>query len=389
MKDYINILYIAHERMLGGASLSLVTLADEMQKKGNRVGVVVPFPYCPVAKELRRRKIKTYWVFFGWWMMPEYWPFLMKFAFRCLYALEDIAVRIIARIAKTEGYQLIHSNSSVIDVGSRAASLAGMRHVWHFREFGNLDYELCFIKGRKRSFEEIRIENNELIFISRSLQSYYSDLEIQDRMRVIYNGVDPKYLNYHEHYNDQVIFLIAGNLHRNKRQDLVLKAAHLLQEWGICGCEIWVAGSAGRMKSSRDYERELKDYIETNRLGNVKMLGRISDMNSVRSKADIEIVASTQEAFGRVTVEAMLSTNPVLASNAGANPELIHEGENGWLFESGNEVELAEKMKMIIENREEIQRIGDFAFDFAKERFLSDQNTERIEALYQKCCEYN
>lgn len=382
--DIINILYIAHERMLGGASLSLVTLADEMQKRGNRVGVVVPFYFSPVARELRRRKIKTYWVFFGWWMMPKNWPFLMKFSFRCLYAIEGIAARIIAGIVKREGYQIIHSNSSVIDVGSKAAELAGIRHVWHFREFGDLDYELYFLRGKKQSFEEIRKRNDKIVFISQSLKRHYSDLKLQDRTGVIYNGVDIKYLNYHEHQNDRIIFLISGNLHRNKRQDLVLEAAHLLQEWRMSGFEIWVAGGAGSLKSSSDYEKELKDYIEVNRLENVKMLGRISDMNGIRSKADVEIVASKQEAFGRVTVEAMLSANPVMASDSGANPELVREGETGWLFESGNALALAEKMKYVIENYREIQRMGNYAYKFAKTRFLSEKNTEQIEALYKE-----
>lgn len=383
MNNDMSILYIAHERMLGGASLSLITLADEMQKRGNKVGVVVPFYFCPVAKELRRRKIKTYWVFFGWWMMPKDWPPFFKLAFRGLYAMESVAAYIISRIAKKEGYQIIHSNSSVIDVGSSAASMAGKCHVWHFREFGDLDYELMFLKGRKRSLEKIRKGNDEIVFISQSLQQHYSDLNLSERVRVIYNGVDTKYMNAHEHHNDKVVFLISGNLHKNKRQDLVLEAVHLLQSWGIDGYELWIAGAAGKMKSSIKYAAGLKNFIEEKQFRNVKMLGRISDMNSVRRKTDVEIVASNQEAFGRVTVEAMLSANPVLASDSGANPELICDGENGWHFENGNVFDLAKKMKMIIENREEIQKMGNKAYQYARASFLSEKNTRNIEKLYR------
>lgn len=379
----MSILYVTHERMFGGGSLSLITLVDEMQKKGYKVGVVVPFWFCPVAKELRRRNIKTYWVFFGWWMMPGNWPLFLKIAFRGLYAVESVAAYFISRIANKERYQIIHSNSSVIDVGSRAASIAGKRHVWHFREFGDLDYELIFLKGRKRSLEQIRKGGDEIVFISQSLQQHYIDLKIPERMQVIYNGVDVKYMNAHKHDNDIVVFLISGNLHKNKRQDLVLEAAYLLQSWGVGGYEVWVAGAAGKMKSSIAYEARLKAFIVEKQLRNVKMLGRISDMNNIRGKADVEIVASKQEAFGRVTVEAMLSSNPVLASDSGANPELICDGENGWLFENGNAQDLANKMKMVIENYEEIQEMGNKAYQFAKESFLSEKNTEKIEELYR------
>lgn len=378
----MNILYIAHERLLGGASLSLVTLADEMKKRGHKVGVVVPFYFSPIAKELRRRGIKTYWVFFGWWMMPEDLSFFMRVGFQCLYKIEIIPAYFISRIVKARNYQIIHSNSSVIDVGSRAAKLAGVQHIWHFREFRDF-YKLKFLKGKEDSVNSIIHGRDQIVFISKKLQDYYGELKQTNRTSVIYNGVDKKYINHHIHNNRKIIFLISGNLHRNKRQDLVLQASVLLRDWDVRNFEIWIAGGVGALESSKKYEQELKEYISINQLHNVKMLGRIDDMNLVRSQTDVEIVPSVLEAFGRVTIEAMLSANPVIASDSGANPELVHQGETGWLFESGSALKLAEQMKMIIENPEIIGKMGEKAFQFARDNFLSEKNTIAIEKLYQ------
>ena len=73
----MNILFVAHERNLGGASKSLVTLAYELQKQGNKVVVVVPFKSGQVYAKLRELQIPVYKVFFGWWMMPSYWTFIL------------------------------------------------------------------------------------------------------------------------------------------------------------------------------------------------------------------------------------------------------------------------------------------------------------------------
>ena len=115
----------------------------------------------------------------------------------------------------------------------------------------------------------------------------------------------------------------------------------------------------------------------------IEMAGYIADMNTLRRKVHVEIVPSVMEAFGRVTVEAMLSGNPVLASDSGANPELIEEGKNGWLFKEGNVEDLAKKMKDILENQKKISQMGYLAYQEAKGKYLSDRNTKEVDQLYQ------
>jgi glycosyltransferase involved in cell wall biosynthesis len=47
------------------------------------------------------------------------------------------------------------------------------------------------------------------------------------------------------------------------------------------------------------------------------------------------------EAFGRVAVEAQAMEKPILASNIGGSVETVLDNQTGWLFESGNEKDLA------------------------------------------------
>lgn len=50
-----------------------------------------------------------------------------------------------------------------------------------------------------------------------------------------------------------------------------------------------------------------------------------------------------------MTIEAMLSSNPVIASNAGANPELVRDGENGFLYTYNVADDLAKIWRNLLE----------------------------------------
>ncbi len=420
----MNILYVAHERNLGGASRSLVTLAEEMLARGHQVTVVVPFRSGQVFRALKERGIEVRKIFFGWRMMPRAWNPLLKLMFRALYASEGIAVCRIAALARKRGVELIHSNSSVIDAGARAALRCGVPHVWHFREFGEPDYGLEYLEGKEKGCQRACAVPGRIVFISRCLREYYGS-EIGDgSCRILYNGISRRFL--YEKYKKlpdgrkertadgteagtackegaackegpackagtaceggerTVVFLIAGNLHPGKRQELAIAACERLLAHGFCNFRLVVAGAASALKESKEFEKELKERAERTLCGHVTFTGHVSDMAALRKTTDVELVCSAMEAFGRVTVEAMLSSNPVIGADSGATPELIRNGENGLLFPGGDVEKLENSMRYFIEHPQEIRRMGAQAYRFAEERFLSERNTEETERLYRE-----
>ena len=381
----MNVLLVAHERNLGGASKSLVTLADELRKKGNKVVVVIPFKSGQVYAKLKELQIPVHKIFFGWWMMPSYWNPILKCAFRMLYATEKIPAARIARLARKENIQIIHSNSSAIDVGALAAEMAKLPHVWHFREFGDMDYQLEYLKGRKKSCQFVSKVKGKAVFISNNLRDYYRQEIADEECTVIYNGISEDFLCPKEYKKNtsKVVFLISGNLHRNKGQDTALKAVKILKDKGFDNFELWIAGRASVMGDSKKFEQELREFADHNLKDYCRFLGFVSDMKGLRQKTDIELVCSNREAFGRVTVEAMMSGNPVIGTDTGANPELIEDQKNGRLFQNGNAQDLAEKMQWFLENQEYIERCGREAYSFSTS-FLASVNTDNIERLYRE-----
>ena len=283
---------------------------------------------------------------------------------------------------KNKGIDLIHSNSSVTDFGARLAEKLNCKHIWHIREFGDADYNLECLKGKEATWQWMNAHSDRFVFISKCVYDYFEKYADLDKSHIIYDGISGVYINHRDYTEkENVVFLISGNLVRGKGQMLVLQAANELKRKNY-KFEVWIAGSSSSMSDSKLYERELKSYIEKNLHGIAVILGRVSDMRELRKKADIEIVASNKEAFGRVTVEAMLGGMPVIASDTGANPELITDGVDGLLFQNGDYRSLADKMELFLNNPVGIETMGRQARTKALKQFMSAANAEKVEQLY-------
>jgi glycosyltransferase involved in cell wall biosynthesis len=109
----------------------------------------------------------------------------------------------------------------------------------------------------------------------------------------------------------------------------------------------------------------------------VDFLGYSSDVGNIRKDYDIAVVASKSEAFGRVTIEAMHSKMTVVASDCGANPELIENGKNGFLFEYGNIEEFARIISTLDKKRCLLEATGTQAHKDSS-KFSSGQASNKI-----------
>ena len=68
---------------------------------------------------------------------------------------------------------------------------------------------------------------------------------------------------------------------------------------------------------------------------------RTGEPVKVWQEADVALMCSRAEAFGRVTVEAMKASLPVCGTDSGGTPEIVIDGVNGLLFEPGSSASLA------------------------------------------------
>ena len=182
---------------------------------------------------------------------------------------------------------------------------------------------------------------------------------------------------------EKVVFLISGALQRGKGQACAIKAVSILKSQGYDRFKMVIAG-----RNIANYENILREMVKEEEVEEfIEFRGFVEDMRTLRRECDVELVCSLKEAFGRVSVEAMMSSNPVIATKSGANPELIQNEENGFLFEVENPKELAECMAKFLENPQLIVQMGKTAFERAKKTYTAEKNAVEIENLYYQILE--
>lgn len=100
--------------------------------------------------------------------------------------------------------------------------------------------------------------------------------------------------------------------------------------------------------------------------------------------SDVFIRPSISEGFGNVFVEAMAAGVPVISTPVGGIVDFLRDGETGLFCEPGNPKDIAEKIKLLLINKELYQRLIKNGLKMVKEEYNWDKITEKIEEIYFK-----
>jgi glycosyltransferase involved in cell wall biosynthesis len=118
---------------------------------------------------------------------------------------------------------------------------------------------------------------------------------------------------------------------------------------------------------------EDRSYYETLTAGNKGItFSKGIEYNEIISKFEqctFLVLPSRTEGIPRVLVEAMACGKAVIGSRVGGIPEVIVENETGLLFESGDDFELSEKMRMLLDDPSMRKRFGEAGFERAQKLF--------------------
>ena len=255
---------------------------------------------------------------------------VLRFLKRSIYAVLHISLDVCAlyQVIRKEHIDIIYSNTSVQIHGFLAAKLFRIRHIWHIREFGQLDYGLAPIFFSQKLRKVIIQRSDEIIFISNSLKNWYS---INGRnVYVVYNGVN--ILAWQEPLKvrpRKMQLLIVGSLFPFKGQHIAIEAISRLDGDLRNRLHLHIYGNG-----DLDYESQLKQLVRDLRLENVVTLhGYVNDLKVIYAEKDLLLVCSKCEAFGRVTIESMSRGVLVLGNNTCGTSEIIIPGKTGFTYE--------------------------------------------------------
>jgi glycosyltransferase involved in cell wall biosynthesis len=147
-------------------------------------------------------------------------------------------------------------------------------------------------------------------------------------------------------------FLFCGRLHAVKQVERLLRAFELHTKTAATS-RLRIVGDGPDLKAAREWvlQRNLEDRIAF--LGPLPHDQVLEEVSRCRAL----LLSSRSEGCPIVLLEAMALGRPVVAPAVGGIPELITNGENGYLYESGSVEELAEAMSSLCD-RDRAHRLG-------------------------------
>jgi L-malate glycosyltransferase len=116
----------------------------------------------------------------------------------------------------------------------------------------------------------------------------------------------------------------------------------------------------------------------------VAFLGKQDSIAEILSIADLMLLPSETESFGLVALEAMACEVPVIASKVGGLPEVLRDGQDGYLAEPRDVNTMAAKAIALLSDEEKRRAMGTSARQHALRNFCSDKIIVQYEQYYEK-----
>ncbi|MCE7791186.1 glycosyltransferase family 4 protein [Salipaludibacillus sp. CUR1] len=376
----MKVLFIASYSGTSGANHSLINLIKILKTKGVEPYVIIPTSG-KLEKELMENKIPYKKIRLYNWIVSidqiskkENIKWLIKSLINYWQELR------IYLLIKKKKIKVMHINAVTAAWGLNAAQKNNVPIVWHIREFLEEDLNKKF-RNRNSAIKKLN-KANVIIAISKSVEKKYSKIINKAKLITIYNGIDHNKFSNIENdiFNkDTITVTIAGRIVKEKGHKEVIYAIQKVIDMGVTNIKLLIVGNEGDF----NFISQIEELVFGQNLDNhVHFLGYRGDMENIWSQTDIAIISSKAEAFGRVTIEAMMGGALVLGANTGGTIELIND-KYGLIYEQGNYKSLADNIIYAINNKAEMKVIAKQAKINANKNFTALMNAENIFNVYK------
>ena len=272
-----------------------------------------------------------------------------------------------------------------------AARVPARLHGEHGRDMGDLDGSNVRYQRVRRLFSPFV---TRYVALSPDLERYLTErVGIRpQRVAQIYNGVDTQ--RFHPASDGRMP----------------------IQGCPFQGSHLWLVGTVGRMEPVKDQTNLASAFVEAVHLdpearkrmrlvlvgdgtlrsqveailerGGVRDLawlpGEHSDVPAVLQGLDCFVLPSLAEGVSNTVLEAMACALPVVATRAGANAELVENGETGWLVLPANSSALARCILAYFNDPATAARHGSAGRQRVERRFSIERMVEQYDRLYKE-----
>lgn len=376
----MKILYIASSSGQGGATIALVNLLSELHKN-HFVSVVVPAELGVLCEKLDDMQIPYYVLDYNLNVYPRSRN-PIKFVHRIAVNLQRRAraITLLKGVVMKFKPDIVHTNVGPLDIGYEVCRELNIPHVWHIREYQDLDFAMRFYPSKSSFIKKIHTNGNYNIAITKGLFEYWN-LRCVDR--VIYDGVfrkDRDNLVVCGEHGDYLLFV--GRVEEAKGLDMLLRAF-------VRFCRMnnrYKLIVAGRYDPKSAYWHECRRLIEGGGIeSRVDFLGERNDVYALMQGAKALIVPSRFEGFGFITTEAMYNNCLVVGRSVAGTAEQFDIGfrecgrEIGFRFLT--EDELLDAINRVVMGEGEYMR--GLAKQVVEAKYGSELHAKHIVAYYE------
>ncbi|MCJ7545592.1 MAG: glycosyltransferase family 4 protein [Deltaproteobacteria bacterium] len=377
----LSICFFSHSSLLAGAERSLLGLVTVLIRDYGITCTVFLPNGGPLTKKLEEAGASTFTYKYDWWCGLNSSATAQK-ALRFINSFKTTLENIKEEVEKINP-DIVFTNTMVIPWGAIVASRLNKPHIWFVREFGVRDHDLKFYLPFPEVLNIIKDCSNIILTNSSAVRkTLFGDTPGSNILTIgPYIDISPNTsLEDEDVYyrkKDATKLIIAGTISEAKGQkDAICAVRELVGKWNV---ELIVIGYF-----FPSYLSELRGLVQDASLeGYVRFIDFKENIYPIISQADIVLVCSKNEAFGRIILEAMLLKKAVIGTKSGGIPELIEEGFNGLLFKPGDYKQLAMKIEYLLKHREKIKEFGENGYKFAKENFTKEKSVGKIYKLLQ------
>lgn len=358
----MRILFFSHTSESGGAERSMLELIKELQVYGAKIKVVLP-GHGNLEKYLENMNVQYDVIDYFMWVritrdieinLSEYEHTYYEINKYCKYIMHWRP-------------DFIYTNTLAIPWGAIVSKILNIPHFWHIREFGTKDHHLIFDIGYFNSLKFIEKYSDVIIVNSEPVQKHLKRFINKDifvarnYVTIAKTSLKENILPENFWIQDSVKMLCCASIHPGKCQVDIVKALHILlnKKFKISLCLM------GKITEPK-YFKKINRYIKKYSLEKfINYCGFLENPYPVMTKSDFVVNASRCEAFGRVTVEAMLLKKPVIGADTGFTSNIVRDDFNGYVFRQGNAESLSNSIIKLIRNGK-MKTLGKNGFGFIR-----------------------
>jgi L-malate glycosyltransferase len=303
------------------------------------------------------------------------------------YPPYDIALASkMAEVVKREKLDLLHVHYAIPHAVCAILAKQMVNHhlkvvtTLHGTDITVLGYDPSLIEAIKFGIEKSDIvtavsdalvdQTYELINPDKSIETVYNFID----ERVYQKSETPHLREEFEIKDEEKVIIHVSNFRPVKRVQDVIKTFAKIAD--AMPAKLLLVGDGPEMTTVCKLVKQLA------LTDSVLFLGKQDNLEELYSISDLMLLLSEKESFGLVVLEAMACGVPCIGTNVGGIPEVISDGNTGYLCEIGNIEEISSRAIAILKNKELHQLFSEQAVSVVRNKFRAQTIVEEYEKIY-------